>query len=243
MVSMGEKIRILFLSANPTTTGRIRVDEEARTIFERLESSPKQDTFDLVKYPAVRLGDIQRLLVKHRPQIVHFSGHGSRKGRIILEGVAGRSRQVKAGELVDVFRGFTDYMRIIVLNACFSKAQAMALAEVIDYSIGIDGAHGDRAAIVFSGTFYAALATHMSVRQAFEAAKAELKMRNIRRSKGFELFIRAGVDLTDPFLPRHCYIFNQNVFVSYHHDIRNCVDRFANGITARSSSVTISPRK
>ena len=37
---MIEKTKILFLSANPRTTNRILVDEEAREILERIQEGP-----------------------------------------------------------------------------------------------------------------------------------------------------------------------------------------------------------
>lgn len=235
---MSEKIRLLFLSANPWTTSRILVDEEARNIFLSLESSPECNSFDFVKYPAVRFEDIKQLLLKHRPHIVHFTGHGSKKGKMILQGASGRGKGVTNRELVELFRCFNNHVRVVVLNMCFSKKQAMALTQVIDYTIGINGVHGDRAAVHFSAIFYSALATNRSVRQAFDLAIAELKLRKIRRSKGFELFIRRGIDVTEPFLPQHSYVF-KNIFINYNH-AQNYVDRFANGNNGSSSSVTYS---
>ena len=47
---MTEKIRILFLSANPWTTSRILVDEEAREIFERIQEGPYREWFELHKH-------------------------------------------------------------------------------------------------------------------------------------------------------------------------------------------------
>src|SRR5205085_10752289 len=101
---MDEKIRILFLSANPRDTSRIRVDEEAREIFEKLEEGTARNSFELFKYPATRTSDLQRLLMKHRPHIVHFSGHGSLTKEIILEGTSGRGKRVDRRAFADVFK-------------------------------------------------------------------------------------------------------------------------------------------
>lgn len=236
---MSEKIRLLFLSANPWTTTRILVDEEARNIFLSLESCPEGNTFDFVKYPAVRFEDLKQLLLKHRPHIVHFTGHGSRKGKMILHGALRRGRSVKTRELVELFRGFNNHVRVVVLNMCLSKKQAVALTKVIDYTIGINGLQRDQTAADFSAAFYLALATNRSVRQAFDLAVAELKLKKIPRAKGFELFIRKGIDGTEPFLSKHSYVFNKNIFFNYNHNAQNCVDRFANGNHGNSRSVTM----
>jgi hypothetical protein len=191
---MPEKIRILFLSANPWNTSRILVDKEAREIFERLEEGPCRDKFELHKHAAIRPGDLHRLLMKYQPTIVHFSGHGSKNCKIILEGTHGRGKQIDPQGLVDLFRFSSQYVRLVLLNACFTSPQASALAGVIDYSIGISQAIGDRAGVAFAGGFYRALGFGKPVPEAFASAKAELRLTKTPRSRGIELFVRRGID-------------------------------------------------
>ena len=196
---MSGKIRILFLSANPWTTSRILVDKEAREIFEKLEEGRYRDKFELRKHSAIRPGDLQRLLMKYEPHIVHFSGHGSKARKIILEGAPGRGKQVDPRGLVDVFRLYSRHVRLVLLNACFTQRQAHALTEVIDYSVGISKAIGDRAGVTFAGAFYRALGFGRPVREAFESAQAELRLTKTPRSKGIELFVREGVRMEEKF--------------------------------------------
>lgn len=187
---MEDKIRILFLSANPWTTSRILVDKEAREIFERLDEGTHRDRFELIKHTAIRPGDLQRLLMKHEPHIVHFSGHGSKTKRLILEGAPGRGKQIDPHGLVEVFRLYSTHLRLVVLNACFTKEQASGLTDAIDYSIGISRAIGDRAGVIFAGAFYRALGFGKSVPLAFASAQAELKLTRTPRSRGIELFVK-----------------------------------------------------
>jgi hypothetical protein len=190
---MEDKIRILFLSANPWTTSRILVDKEAREIFEKLEEGTHRDRFELIKHMAIRPGDLQRLLMKHEPHIVHFSGHGSKAKKLILEGAPGRGKQIDPQGLADVFGLYSAHLRLVVLNACFTKQQATALTNVIDYSVGISRAIGDRAGVIFAGAFYRALGFGKSVPTAFASAKAELKLTRTPRARGIELFVRNGL--------------------------------------------------
>ena len=187
---MEDKIRILFLSANPWTTSRILVDKEAREIFEKLDEGNHRDRFELIKHTAIRPGDLQRLLMKYEPHIVHFSGHGSRTKRIIFEGAPGRGKQIDPQGLVEVFRLHSAHIRLVVLNACFTNEQAAGLTDAIDYSIGISRAIGDRAGVVFAGAFYRALAFGKSVPNAYASALAELKLTRTPRSRGIELFVK-----------------------------------------------------
>lgn len=201
---MTEKIRILFLSANPWTTGRILVDEEARVIFERIQEGPYRDRFELHKHTATRAIDLQRLLLFHKPHIVHFSGHGSKKHKIILGGAPGRGKTVDQQGLVDVLSLYNHHLRLVVLNACLTKTQARSIAEVIDYSVGTGKGIGDKGSVAFAGAFYRALGFGNSIREAFDSAKAELVLQKTPRTQGIELFVREGISETDPF-PQHVH--------------------------------------
>lgn len=198
---MDEKIRILFLSANPLNTSRIRVDEEAREIFEKIEEGKAREAFELLKYPATRVSDLLRLLLKHKPHIVHFSGHGSMEREIILEDAFGKGKKIDRQALANLFRILKDDIKVVVLNACFTKPQALALSDIIDYTVGINKTIGDKAAVSFAGAFYRALAFGRSIQEAFELGKVELSLKRIRGSKTLELLVRDGIDATQPFLP------------------------------------------
>jgi hypothetical protein len=131
---------------------------------------------------------------------VHFSGHGSKAHKIILEGAPGRGKQIDPLGLVAVFRLYRN-VRLVLLNACFTKGQARALTEVIDYSIGINKMIGDKAGVAFAGAFYRALGFGWHIQEAFESAQAELRLTKMPRSKGIELFIRNGVGEAEKFPP------------------------------------------
>jgi hypothetical protein len=196
---MTEKFRILFLSANPWTTGRILVDEESREIFERIQEGPCRDRFELHKHTATRAIDLQRFLFFHKPHIVHFSGHGSKKHEIILGGAPGRGKPIDQQGLVKVLGHYNHHLRLVLLNACFTKTQARSIAEVIDYSIGTGKKIGDKGSVAFAGAFYRALSFGESIRDAFNSAKAELELRKVPRTQGIELFVRDGINESDRF--------------------------------------------
>src|SRR2546421_332618 len=198
---MSETISILFLSANPWTTSRILVDEEAREIFYTLQEGPDRERFILHKHAAIRPADVQRLLMMYRPQIVHFSGHASKKQKIILGRVPGRGKQINRQALVDVFALYREHLRLVFLNACFTRIQARSLSAVIDYSIGSRKPIGDRESVNFAAAFYRALGFGRSVKEAFDSAKAEVALANMTRAQGLELFVRNGLDENDS-LPR-----------------------------------------
>jgi CHAT domain-containing protein len=199
---MTEKIRILVLFANPWSTGRILVAEEAREIFDRLHEGPYRDRFELHNHAAVRPIDLQRLMMKYEPNIVHMSGHGSESRRILVNGTHGRAKALDQQGLTNVFALYNHHVRLVLLNACFTREQARSLSEVVDYSIGTAAPIGDKASVAFAGAFYSALGFGKSVKDAFNAAKAELTLTKMRRSRGIELFVRSGLDKRNKF-PRN----------------------------------------
>lgn len=210
---MSEKIRILFLSANPLPTGRILVDEEAREVFERIQEGPYREKFELHKYLAVRPIDLQKLLLMHQPHIVHFSGHGTKKHKIILEGAPGRGKTVDQQGLAEVFALYNNHVRLVLLNACFTRDQARSISEVVNYSIGTGKGIGDKVGVAFAGAFYRALGFGKSVRDAFESAKAELALTKLPRSRGIELFVREGISERDQFPRSFNKTFQQTVVI------------------------------
>jgi len=196
---MTENIRILVVSTNPWSTGRILVAEEAREIFERIQEGPYRDRFELHNHGAVKPIDLQRLLLTYEPHIVHFSGHGSQSQRFLLNGRYGRAQALDQQGLTDVFAVYNDHVRLVVLNACFTKAQARSISEVVDYSIGADRPIGDKVSVAFAGAFYRALGFGKSITDAFKSARAELALTKMPRSRGIELFVRNGINEEDRF--------------------------------------------
>lgn len=169
------RIRILFLSASPEDLVRLRLDQEIREIDLALQKGAFRDRFELQQHWAVRPSDLQTCLLRHRPHIVHWSGHGQ-DGALCLEGDDGRVRPVEGALLARLFRLFEADLRCAFLNACYSARQADALAESVDCVVGMSEAVGDRAATRFAASFYQALAFGRDVRSAFELGRLEIDL-------------------------------------------------------------------
>ena len=196
---MTEKIRILVLSSNPWSTGRILLAEEAREISDRIQEGPYRDKFEVHNHGAVRPKDLQRLLLTYEPQIVHFSGHGSKGHRILLNETNGRAQALDQQGLKEVFAFYNKHVRLVLLNACFTRTQARLISDVVDYSIGTASPIGDKVSVVFAGAFYRALAFGKSITDAFRSAKVELALTSRERSRGIELFVRNKINKRDRF--------------------------------------------
>ena len=196
---MFEKTRVAILSANPWPTARIQVDVEAREIWEKIREGPYRDRFHFEVRTGVRPNDLQRLLLEYEPHIVHFSGHGSKAQKLILEGTSGRAKTIDNAGLAQVFALYKRHIRLVVLNACLTTTLARSITQTVDFAIGASKGIGDKAGIAFAGAFYRALGFGKSVEEAFASAKAELGLTRVRRAQGIELFVRKGLRETNSF--------------------------------------------
>lgn len=189
---MTKKIKILFLAASPRDTSRLRLDEELREIQKRILMATERDRFELISEWAVTPDDLQQALLRHKPHIVHFSGHGSKMQGIILEDKFGNSQLVDKSTLIGLFKILRDNIRIVVLNACYSGHQVEGLSQVIDYTIGVQTPIDDNTAILFAASFYQGLAFGRSVEEAFGLANNRLKAEGVADEALPELIVRAN---------------------------------------------------
>jgi hypothetical protein len=153
---MAECKRILFLAANPDKSAYLRLHEEEREIRERLRLAGYGKT-PIYSTPAARTRDVQQAMVDFDPHIVHFSGHGLGQDGLVFEDVNGQPQLVSSEALANLFELFSDQVECVILNACYSEAQAQAISQHIQHVVGMSQAIGDKAAIEFSVGFYTAL--------------------------------------------------------------------------------------
>lgn len=171
---------ILFLAANPKDTTRLRFDEEVRRIEGALKRSKYRDKFLLKSHLAVQIPDLRRALLDEQPAIIHFSGHGSELGRIYLEDPTGNGKEVSSQALGNLFHLFADQIKCVVLNACYSDAQA---SEIVKHGIpvvGMNTAVPDKVAVEFSEAFYDALGAGKDISFAFELGCSAIELSGLK---------------------------------------------------------------
>ncbi len=190
---------ILFLAANPTDTAKLQLDREFIQVLKNLED--KKVAYDLRSEFAVTPSLLQSALLKYRPRIVHFSGHGDggngdvpksgdtraagklppNQAGIVLQTPDGKSQLVSGAALANLFKVCLRIFKleVVLLNACSSEEQALAIFNIgVPYVIGMNTAVKDSAAIQFSAKFYEGLASEGDVEIAFELAKAGVMLEN-----------------------------------------------------------------
>jgi hypothetical protein len=197
---MPNKIKILYLAANPIDTGHLRLQEEARDLKERIRLGPHREAFEVIHYLAVRPRDILRGLQEVQPHILHFSGHGDSEKGIVLQDEQGISRPIAPQDLADLVRLFQTNLKLALLIACYGLAQASALHQLLDFTVGMNKPISDSGAVSFSAAFYQVLAGGGSVKQAFEGARVLTSMEGRPVFEKSDLLIREGANVDKPFV-------------------------------------------
>ena len=167
-----DKIKILFITADPRNEVRLRLLEERRTLDTVLQSSNYREMFAVDDLPSCRLQDLSHGLLRFRPTIIHFSGHGSPNG-LCFEADDGTSKLVdpaSLGRLLSLAR--KNGLQGVLMNACSSESQVESIAGAVEHVIAMESVIGDREAISFTREFYGALGAGETFDSAFEWAHA-----------------------------------------------------------------------
>ncbi len=176
-----EVITVLFLAANPVGTGSLQLDEEARSIQQKIRMSDYRDSVRFESRWATRSGDILQAINETNPTIVHFSGHGAPNGDLVLLNPDGSAKLVSKEAISMAMATASDTIRLIVFNACFSEPQAKNVIEHIDAAIGMSTSIGDEAACVFAAQLYSSIGFGRSLQISFNQAVAQLMLEEFQK--------------------------------------------------------------
>ncbi len=196
--ALPEEILVAFFATDPTTVSehRLLLDAEVRDIQEAIRLSSHRDVVKLESRWALRPKDIMQYMSELEPTVVHFSGHGTAGGELVLLDGNGGTKYVSLESIVSAFEHF-DTVKLVFLNACHSCAQAASLTKYIDAAIGMNKSISDDAARVFAVQFYSAIGFGKSIKSAFALAKIALMLEGIPEESTPELYIKEGVSEAD----------------------------------------------
>jgi hypothetical protein len=188
--------KILILAAIPHG---LRLDKEIRSIEECIRRAVKRDMFEVDIRTAVRPQDIRRAIAEEKPQIVHFCGHSLDNGSLLLEDDGGRNKAVPPEGLKSLFELHVDYVKCVLLNACYSAKSAEAISEYINYAIGMNQQIQDKSAIQFAQGFYDGLGYETSGNQdrfqrAFQEGLVAIQLENLSQAQIPVIKTRINID-------------------------------------------------
>lgn len=181
-ISEPERTKILFASANPVNLSPIRLDKELREIEYELLKSRHRDRFELVKFQAVRIGDLQDALLEHNPQFIHFSGHGNCEGIALVDDLD-NTKMVKSKPLANLFNLFSGDIRCVFLNSCHSVEQSKEIAKSIKKVICMSNEVPDDVAIQFAKAFYKSIGAGKDIDFSFKFAQNSIELYGLKGSE------------------------------------------------------------
>jgi tetratricopeptide (TPR) repeat protein len=200
-------IKLLFLSAVPFGRTFINIKGEVQAVRKKIAASRQEERFEFIEVADVRLDALPGRLTQHQPHIVHFTGHGTEEGNLLLLRDDGEEVEASPELLAAYLRNLQlgGNLRVALFNCCHSDRVARAAVRTLDCAIGTAEEMPDQAAPAFAGDFYLMLASGTSVKEAYETARlrmsAEPVMKDFTALKGFavvkdlvRLHTRDGVD-------------------------------------------------
>ena len=177
----------MFLAANPSDQIGLQTDVEHRKIQAELKQGTSRDLYEFL-HPkfGLTLNEFLRAL-NDKPDIIHFSGHGTRDGIVIVD----QNNQhiiIPTEALKYLFKRAKEYVKIVVLNACHSAAQAEVISKYGIYVVGNNLEIGDDAAVNFASTLYLELGQGNSLEDAYQSAKFVLMVQNPKFAEVVEVW-------------------------------------------------------
>ncbi len=177
-----EILKILMLTANPANTTKLNLDKEYAEITQKLQET--ENSFKIILKKAVSGSEFKEFTQQEEPFILHFSGHGEGgkyAGIVVQNDDKNEEDLISINGLKSLFKLFKKRFKIkvVLLNACYTQAQAEVISAYVDYVIGTNVAIGDKVAGAFSRGFYFQLAndTGMNIEDAFDSGRAEAVMK------------------------------------------------------------------
>ena len=233
-------VKILFLAADPSNTSRLRLGQELRDIKERLRIAKEPGKYQLEQRESVRVGDITQAIFDFEPQIIHFSGYGTNQGELCFENELGQIQPVESDALAAMFELLVEQVSCVLLNACYSEAQAKVIAKHIPYVIGMNDAIGDKAAIAFAVGFYKALAANHGIEKAYKFGCVEIQLQGIAEHLKPVLYIKQNSLVSypkskiekiipNPFVPRSGIVKNAKKFFGREKELNRIFETLNSG--------------
>ena len=178
-------LRILTMISAPTDVSELQGDDEWAKLNAALTDLTDRGMVQADRLEAGTLAALQRPLRQREYHVLHFVGHGmydedAQDGALALEAEDGRTRLVTGRDLGVMLRGHRS-LRLVVLNACegarsarddpFGGVAQALVRQGIPAVIAMQFEVSDPAALVFSQSFYQAIADGLPVDLAMVEAR------------------------------------------------------------------------
>ncbi len=166
---------ILFLGSNPPPYTRLDLLKQYAEIQAAVYSNPARQ-FSLRLAYAVPGDDLAKVLARHQPVILHYTGHANKDALFVNDPANSYYIEADIHFVGELLEALPVRPRCVVLNACHTADPPDAFQEAVDFVIGMDGKVHEESATTFAGAFYTDLARGATVGDAFDMGKAQMRM-------------------------------------------------------------------
>lgn len=180
--SLDKEKKVLFIYSNPNEKYNLGFEKEVQEIRNALAKGKNGSSFGLIVEASVNFEDIEGLVERYNPVIVHFciwSLKNNGQGLFLFEGTQGSEVQVSLEEFRGSFENIkkiNDSIETVVLNTCFSQKYGEEISSQVDYVIAMnDLVEDEYFPFEFSRLFYTNIFNGIDVYNSFQKTVLRLK--------------------------------------------------------------------
>lgn len=192
--------KLLILTANPAKTALIDINSEIVEIFEAFQNGDLEDI--QIKFrKRVTYSQLRKEILREKPHMVHFSGHGNLTNPSVINAYRGRGIMAEESidesiillhddenrdpfpvditllkeTLSDLITNHQVPLKLFVINACYTDNMALTISTLGIYVVGARMPLLEKASIKFTGEFYRGLADGHSIEKSFYSGIISLR--------------------------------------------------------------------
>ncbi|MFX1567987.1 MAG: hypothetical protein ACFFCV_06440 [Promethearchaeota archaeon] len=150
-----KKITILFLGLDIKDMDILKSNEEFQLIYDLIEESNYKDYIQIIPALSIKRNQLKSRILKYRPQVLHFVGHGVEKiGAVFPGDDLDTNSNILEFDLISTINKYSNFIKLVIFNTCYTGDLAEKLKNIIDISIGVKKKVNDEGAIGFTKGFY-----------------------------------------------------------------------------------------
>lgn len=160
--------KILLLWSNPIDSDDLRLHKEENLIKDCIQRNPGVD-FEVTSRGGVKEDEFWTLIIEHKPNLIHLSGHGTENNEFCFEDGEDYEELVEIDRIIKYLNGIQS-INCLILNSCFSANSIKASDIEFEYLIGMGSEIPNQSASRFSSSFYSAFFQTKKIKDSFKIA-------------------------------------------------------------------------
>lgn len=190
-----EIMKILFLASNLPNMPKEDFVHEYNKLQERLQFDSTR--FITIQKFALTIDMLQDSILTEKPNIIHFSGHGTSNGKfkkkegyrtlhfpeksgIIVQDEEGNPKIINTKAMANLFKLFSEdkdmNIDVVILNACYTEELAIELSKYVPYVIGVKSEIQHKAAIEFTFGFYLGVSKNKNYDLCYKLGQSRIEL-------------------------------------------------------------------